>query len=168
VPAKFVKNDRVWRELRKKLEELDAADAGVKVGVLSSGPEREEGDGVSMVELAAIHEFGAPRAGIPERSFIRRAMRENEGALARVMTRVARQIINDDLSIAEALEVLGHWGVSAIKATIKSGVTPELAPATIARKKSSKPLVDTGQLINAITFAIKGRGNDKRGRGVNE
>ena len=44
----------------------------IKIGVLSTSPSRD--DGVDAVYLASIHEFGAPNANIPERSFLRKTM----------------------------------------------------------------------------------------------
>jgi hypothetical protein len=52
--------------------------------------------------------------------------------------------------------MLGQWGAAAVKRTITSGqVTPPDAPGTIARKGSSTPLIDEGQLVNAITYAVE-------------
>lgn len=40
--------------------------------------------------------------------------------------------------------------------TINDGIEPALKEATIKRKKSSKPLLDTGRLKGAITHEIRG------------
>jgi len=44
----------------------------IKIGVLANAPKRS--DGIDAVFLASIHEFGAPNANIPERSFLRTTM----------------------------------------------------------------------------------------------
>lgn len=56
--------------------------------------------------------------------------------------------------------MLGQWGASQCKLTIKRRLTggPPNAPYTIEKKGSSTPLVDSGRLINAITYEI-GMGN---------
>ena len=49
---------------------------------------------------------------------------------------------------------MGVQIVAWIKETIVAGLEPPNVPATIARKKSSKPLVDHGQLLNSIHFEV--------------
>jgi hypothetical protein len=59
-------------------------------------------------------------------------------------------------------DALGQQMVSDVNQTVRSGagVPPPLKPATIARKGSSRPLVDTGRLLSAITWVVTlaGRG----------
>lgn len=154
-------NDRVFRELRAKIGEV--ADRRVKVGVLESSDEavtvtNEDGkeSEITMVELAAIHEYGAPGANIPERSFIRRTFSEPEGAEAmrEFLAEQAEKILKGELTPATALKQLGAWGAAAVRARIRQGIPPPNAEATVQRKGSSTPLVDTGGLINAVSWEI--------------
>lgn len=150
-------DDHVFRELRAKIANI--AKAYVKVGVLEANgsAEVDGGDGLTMAELAAIHEYGAPRAGIPARSFIRNTFSDSEGAakLKAFMVRTAKGLIQEKLEVAQALNQLGAFAQSLIKKRIKEHIPPPLKPATVKRKGSSTPLVDTGQLINSITWEIK-------------
>ncbi len=146
-----VSNDQVWWALRKKIGNL--ARSTVKVGIL--GPDSEDGD-ISIVEIGAIHEFGSPAANIPERSFIRRTFQMKTTKVAKFTARIARAIINDRLTADKALELLGLFGAAEVKKTITKGarIPPKLKPATIARKGSSRPLVDTGRLLNSVTHQV--------------
>lgn len=45
----------------------------VKIGVLASTKERDDTE-FGAIALAAVHEFGSPSRGIPERSFLRKTM----------------------------------------------------------------------------------------------
>lgn len=154
--------DELFRALRKKI--ASAKDAHVRVGVLQSkGGSDTAADGeTTLAELAAIHEFGAPRAGIPSRSFLRRTFTDEQGrdALSKFLTRIGTQVVRDTIEIGEALEQLGAWGVAQVKRRIKANIPPPLKPATIKAKtvggkKGETPLIDTGQLINAITWEVK-------------
>lgn len=146
-------NHKVWDELRRKLKKAGKAGAVVKVGVLASAG-AHDGD-ISMVELAAIHEFGSPAAGIPERSFIRSTFRNNRELLAKFLLRTAKAVLSDKLSVEDALGQLGLWAVSQIKRTITAhDIPPPLKASTVARKGSTKPLVDTGQLVNSISWEV--------------
>lgn len=144
---------KVWRELYSRL-----ADAKVDVGVLAEkGGLETTSDGITMVELAAIHEYGSPDAGIPERSFIRWTF--NNPANIKIMSDICAKLVKKFLRGAKletSLGLLGAWAVGAIKTTIRSRIPPPNAKSTIARKGSSTPLVDTGRLLNSLSWIIRG------------
>ena len=151
---------KIWAQLRKRLPEKSV----VKVGVLAAqgGNATVAGSNITMIELAAIHEFGSPKNGIPQRSFIRSTFERPEiaAALQRMGAKFAKAIVEDKMTGAQALGLIGAWGVAQIKKTIKDRQTTgpdaqENKPETIARKGSSLPLVDTGRLINAITWLVQ-------------
>ena len=110
-----------------------------------------------MVELAAIHEYGAPKAGIPERSFIRRTFNEKQKQLKSVVGKLATDVVEREKSVESALDQLGAWGAAQVKNTITrgKGVPPPNAPETVAKKGSSRPLVDTGRLVDAIQWEVE-------------
>lgn len=150
---------KLWDQLRKKLPE----GAHVQVGVIGAAGAATTEGGITMIELAAIHEFGSPKAGIPERSFIRSTFDRPEVLeQLQVMAKgYARAVVADKMTWEVALGRLGAWAAAQIKGTIKRKLTTgpnpqENAPSTIARKGSSTPLIDTGRLINAITWLVKG------------
>jgi hypothetical protein len=151
-------NDRGWRELRRKVIEMSAG-SRVKVGVLAeAGGDKEHGDdGITLIELAAIHEYGSPAAGIPERSFIRRTFSEKHEELAKMQEKLVGAIVEGKMDVRRALEILGQWGAAEIKKTVKSGphIPPPLEPSTVRRKGSDRPLVDTGLMINSVTHVVE-------------
>lgn len=154
--AKITKsNDQVWRELRARLKVHGRAQSHVQVGVL--GDSGTHHSGFSMVELAAVHEFGSPAAGIPERSFIRSALRDRKDEMTKLLTGVAKRIIDNKMTIDQGLGQLGLWAATAIKKQIiGQDIPPPLKASTVAKKGSSKPLVDTGQLLGAISWKVVG------------
>jgi len=142
-----------------------AANMHVKVGVLAStggGQTHDSKSGLSTIEIAAVHEFGSPAAGIPERSFIRRTMTEKKPEIDKAIEKLAAQIVNGSLDPEKAFAVLGQLGAAEVKKTITegSGVPPPLQSETIARKGSSRPLVDTGRLLGSIGYEV--------GKGIGE
>lgn len=153
--GKTTYNDRLWRELRERISGIGKA--RVKVGVFDDSGPRE--GGLSMAELAAVHEFGTIDGHIPARSFLRGTFERRRNDMVNMCSRVARMLLNDKIEIEKALEILGAWGAAAVKDTIRKRLTTgpepqENAPSTIAAKGSSTPLVDTGALINAITWVV--------------
>lgn len=137
-----------------KAKAIDLSKAHVKVGVLASKGGNADHDGIAMIELAAIHEYGSPAANIPERSFIRSAFAKKT-ELNAFVTKLAKAIVDGKLDARRALHMLGTWAAAKVKKNItERDIPPPLKPKTIARKKSTKPLVDTGRLLNAITYEV--------------
>lgn len=147
-------DDRAWKQLRKRLPGI--AKVKIRVGLVGSEAEQTNGESnLTNAELGMIHEFGAPAAGIPARSFIRRTYDDKIDELKGMQLKLSKMLLDDKLDVARAFAILGEWGANAIKATIVQGkVEPGLKPQTIARKGSSKPLVDTAQLVNSISWVI--------------
>lgn len=152
--VEFTVDDEAFKKLISKLEQ--ASIKRVKIGVFSGTGERE--GGITGVELAAIHEFGSPAAGIPQRSFIRSTFENNKPDVARITGQLASKIIKG-ANVAQAYAVLGTWATAQVKNTIVSGgghaSWKPLAAETIARKGSSSPLIDTGRLLSSITWEIE-------------
>lgn len=160
MPTKLKVNTKVWAQLKDRLPENSV----VHVGVLADngGTAVHPGSNITMIELAAVHEFGSPKNHIPQRSFIRATFERPETykTLQSMGAKYAKAIVNGKMNAEQALGRIGAWAASQIKATIKNRQTTgpdpqELKPATIERKGSTLPLVDTGRLINAITWLVK-------------
>ena len=156
-------NDAPWRALYQRV--LAANTYKVHVGVLSAkgGNSKHAGSKLTLVELAAIHEFGTADGHIPARSFIRSTLYvRSAAALAQKVEAAAKLVIAGKLDAKKALELLGTFAASEIKNTITLNEAdgygeygyPPLADSTIKAKGSSVPLIDTGQLKNSITYAV--------------
>ncbi len=142
-----------------RIRALRSSKAGVRVGILSDAPkkEREGATGkLSLLEVAAVHEFGAPRAGIPARSFIRGTIDERTEDIARLERVMLAKVVAGDIELKPALDAIGAKVAGWIQQRIAAGIEPALSPATVAKKKSSTPLVDTGQLRSSVTWLVEG------------
>lgn len=153
-------NDAAWRRLKRRLDAMAKPNGPhVKVGVLASRGGQAQHDsesGMTMIELAAVHEFGSPAAGIPERSFIRRTFREKEKQVVKVTAALAKAVVDGRLSVGQALGQLGAWAAAEVKKTVTAGphIPPPLKQATIDRKGSDRPLVDTGRLVDSVQWEV--------------
>ena len=148
--------DRGLRKIQRNVR----AFAGLELAIGIQGPEagaiEHDADDLTNVELGAIHEFGAPGAGIPERSFIRSTFDAKIKQWIGQLEKVGKTIYSTGTGDPKrALGILGEKAVSDMRNTINRGIDPPLKPATVARKGSSKPLIDSGQLKNAITWKIR-------------
>lgn len=128
--------------------------------------------------LAAIHEYGCriritPKMRawlhknglhvknstteivIPERSFLRKGFDEKHMKAIEKAERVLPLVISGDMSSDQFYEIVGTLLRDGIKDYAVSLNSPPNHPFTVDRKSSSNPLVDSGDLINAIEFDIE-------------
>lgn len=125
----------------------------VKVG-LPRGSGTHGPSGLPVVQLGAIHEFGSADGNIPERSFLRSTMESKRREHNAIIRKLGRSVMTGRQDPRVALEQLGMVAAANVQETIADGVPPPNAPATVRRKGSSKPLVDTGALRQAITHQV--------------
>lgn len=144
-------------ELNKKVETM--ANSTVRVGVLDTSGSHEGSEGLTVADVASFMEFGTTDSEglqvVPERSFIRSTIDESRPELREVARKLQAQILTEkQMTPAKALGLLGQKLQSLIINKINSGIDPELDEKTIARKGSSTPLIDTGQLKQSIRYKV--------------
>ena len=137
--------DNGYRQLLTNVRKLRGST--IRVGV---NEEPHADSGLTNAELGAIHEFGLGK--VPERSFLRAWVDQNQTGWMRWL----KEHIYRALLGREAWEEnFGKYAVDGIRARMRLGIMPPLAPATIARKENGNtPLIETEQLINAIEYEV--------------
>lgn len=155
--SRVVVKDKEWRKVRKQIDRL-VRKGSLQVGIIAGkgAEDLHEDSGLTMAEIGAVHEFGAPKAGIPQRSFIRGGVKKNADEIRSVIVKVAKGWLRPSatLSIKQGLDIIGVATTNAIRRFITSDDNglAALKPATVERKGSTRPLVDTGRLLNSITW----------------
>lgn len=121
----------------------------LRVGFLS-GARYPNGTPVAMV--AAIQEYGAPRAGIPPRPFMRNmiAAKQDEWPAA-----IAGLLKSTNYDTARTLALTGEAIKGQLQQSIRDTNSPPLKPATIKRKGFAKPLIATGLMLNSVSYEVK-------------
>jgi hypothetical protein len=139
-------NDKPWRDLYSLVRK--AGSQKVRVGIFTG----------ELAEIGAIHEYGAPRANIPARPWMRATFSSRREELIALQRRLAQLFLAKKIDEKRYLELLGAWIVAQMKATIAQYgpiLFQPLQPATIrAKGGKTAPLINTGQMLNAITFII--------------
>ena len=107
-------------------------------------------DNVTVLDAAIWNEFGT--SDIPERSFVRTAFDKNRKKYEKKTEKLLVAIYSSKMTVERALDILGLMLENDIKDMIRNGSFEELSARTIAKKGSSKPLIDTGQMINSVRF----------------
>lgn len=136
-------------------ELAESGGLGVKVGVLEGAVHTDEkGRSVPVAEYAMANEYGTRRIHFrPAFRFTADArMGEWEDLLA---TRLW-----DGVDPRDALIQTGERMAADIQEAIDQWTYPPNKPSTIARKRSKRdnPLVDSGDLLDAVDFALTGPG----------
>ena len=109
---------------------------------------RKKKAGLSMPEIAAANEFGTNT--IPARPFMRTSYDENKQRIDKAIQGEYVKITQGKSTVKRSLTALGVFMVDQIKMKIRAIQTPPNSPRTIAKKKSSKPLIDFGQMIQSV------------------
>ena len=149
--------DHGWR---RAMDSMAAAAAKPGAAVLVGWPERKgsvqhRGAALTVAQIAAIHEFGLPSRGIPERSMVRETLRINDKKYREAARKIGLGITAGKMDQRRGLDLLGVMIKGDIQQRIAAGIAPGLKPATIRRKGSSKPLIDTGQMRASIDHEVR-------------
>ena len=142
--------------IKKVLEELGRKE--IKVGFFESA---KYPDGTPIAYVAAIQEFG--HGPIPPRPFMRPAEQQNAAKWQKGVAAGVKAALNGSITIEHALEQVGMVAAGDVRKAIKAVTAPPLADSTISARQrrlkgkkaaSIKPLVDSGQMIQAVTSAV--------------
>lgn len=108
----------------------------------------------AVIMRAIWTHFGTKR-GIPPRPWLYIAMRKNQNKYRAAMKKFASSIFEGkSMTLEHSLRLLGELAKGDIQKSLIALRTPPNKPATIKRKKSSNPLIDTGEMNQSTTYQI--------------
>ncbi len=139
------KLDQKLRDITKLMSNASS----VKVGFLA---ESKYQDGKPVAMIAAIQDYGAPSVGIPPRPFFRNmvAAKKEEWPAA-----IAALLKANGYDALRTLQQTGEAISGQLRQSIVDTNEPPLAESTIRRKGFSKPLVDTGHMLNSVSYEVQ-------------
>lgn len=146
-----IKKDFDARKFKDLVARAKLASQKIDVGYPEGDKER---DGTSLAMLAAAHTFGVPENGLPERPFMSQGINNNRQQFIDLNRGNVVAILSGKMTAETALGQLGVMAVGAIQQEIKKGGFAPLKEATIKRKKSSKPLISTGQMLQSLKYVL--------------
>lgn len=156
------------KSLQKYAQTIDdVKNKAVYVGLPKEKATKKYEDGMSIIRIGAIHEYGMGNS--PQRSFLRVPFAENKKDIdAFIQKRF--EMSGKEIEPIKALEQIGVFAEGISKRSfVKNNWKPN-APITISGgwmrsisgkpfkvkgKGSSKPLIDTGNLRNSITSVVR-------------
>ncbi len=142
--------DKGWIRIQKDLKELKGS--YVKVGYPEEKSKGHKKASMDVSGLAAIHEYGTTH--IPPRPFMATTLDANAREIQEFVKRDYASILDGKMTTPKSLQRLGVFFKGKIQQTFTKGSFAALKPQTIKRKKSSRPLIDTGQLRQSVDFEV--------------
>lgn len=138
-------------KFKQLIEQIKASgEKAVYVGFPAEFNEKVEGsDNFNLASLAAVLEFGNER--IPSRPFLRQTLAENQEKYTALFVK----LFESGISIEQIYEQIALIAQGDVQQNIVNGKWTANAPSTIKRKKSSKPLIDTGKLRQSVKGIVK-------------
>lgn len=148
--SSVIDRDLGWQDIQKELKKLSGI--GVKVGIIEGTGAND--DGVDIAEYGYYNEVGTKDGHIPSRPFIRSWVDNNQEQINKVMDSAYRHVVSGKWNAEDAMKRIGESGERGIKKNIKEGDFIPNSPATVKRKKGSKPLIDSGTLRRSIRYQV--------------
>lgn len=168
--------DHGYKAFKQRMTDIKDSDAMARVGVFAGGDPREAvapyqpainalfvaaglskpAQEVTNVDIGVWMEFGVPQLQIPERSWLRSTFDDKHEAWAKFAERQVALLVDGKVTLEVALGRLGLLASSDVKKAITTGagIPPPNAESTVKAKGSSRPLVDSGQFVGAITYDV--------------
>jgi hypothetical protein len=146
----------------------------------------EEDRDITNAALGYIHDNGVPERGIPARPFMIEGMRRAQGAVIEHLEGALKAAAHGKVEVAEGqMSAAGMAAKLSIQLRINEGIPPPLSEYTLRKRAArgegsevgkaaqkeldlrdkgvppsvtnAKPLIDTGQMRNAVNYVIRPR-----------
>ena len=134
---------------RNRIKDVLKSTAYILVGIPSDAIPYPDGTPVARVGFQ--NEYGI---GVPERSFMRSTLKDNNSKYKQLMEKAIVDAIKGKRKIKQSLGRIGNKVSSDIKQKIVAIQSPANAESTIAAKGSSNPLIDSGHMKNSVTYEV--------------
>ena len=147
----------VKRTKKKKIPNYISGPRSVKVGIIKGKADEDN------INKAIWNEFGTKGGAsgggwggpVPERPFLRNAMKNKKAEYKDALRKGAVSVVRGDYTMGVLFDKLGNKAVQDIKAEITALSDPENSPTTVKLKGSSNPLINTGEMRNAVSYEVE-------------
>lgn len=139
---------RIERELKKARKLVGL------VGIPNDAQRHEDNPNIGLAEIAFIMEKGSAVNNIPPRPFMKQTREQNEKKMVSLSRKLLKAISNGTRTAKSAISEMAVKYEGAMKAIFVRGSFVPNKPSTIRRKKSSRPLIDTGLLRGSIKSKV--------------
>lgn len=145
--------DKGYRRIMKEIRQMD--DAYVKIGYLADS-EKHKNSNATVAEVAIAMEYGVPDKNIPARPFFSTSFDKHREKYEKKIRQYVNLIYAGRMNVRRSLSLLGAEAKGDVQKNIREGRWEPLSERTIAKKGSSQPLIDTGQMRASVQYEIGG------------
>lgn len=147
--ARVVVRDLGWGRISRELRALERARGQVGVWSGASYP-----DGADVAEVAGFMEWGT--ASVPSRGFMRQAADDADPTLLAYTRGQLLALYVSGLSARGMVANVAAHHAEQVRGSVRtaSSWAVPLAPSTAAAKGHSRPLYDSGLLLQSITYRV--------------
>lgn len=137
------------------------ASTRVLVGIPADKASRKDGEPINNASLLYVHENGAPEAGIVARPTLKPGVESVKDDLTAIFEKTGKAALDGRPdAVDRGFNIAGLKAQAAVRAKFGSAELAPLKPATIAARKrrgrtGDKPLIDRGELRNAINYVVR-------------
>jgi hypothetical protein len=139
------------KKFKQEIEKLK--NLQVRVGYQQGKTVNE--DGVDLLDIAMWNELGTINS--PSRPFLRKTIDENADKINAFLKMQIQRMVKG-ATAEDVLKAIGVFMKGLVQEKIESGSYTPNAPSTIKRKKSDKPLIDTGLMRKSVDYVITKKG----------
>ena len=138
------------KAVERYFQDLDHKE--VDVGFMEGGGSYD--DVTTIAQVAAWNEYGTRH--IPARPFLHDSIEFNRTKIQNFfVSQIKSGIASGAFSAGTTLTQLGVFTKGLVQKEIRDGMWVPNAPATVRKKGSSKPLIDTGRMRKSVEFVVK-------------
>lgn len=139
-----IDNRATWDRIKAAIMRMPTVD----VGVLDP----------DVAVYAAVHEYGSSDGKTPARRWLTKGVEDNGMAVQSSMAATATAILDQRVSKVKAVDNLGADVADIVRAHVNSAnFPPPLKVETILRKGHAKQMVDSGRMMQSITYRVNGK-----------
>lgn len=110
----------------------------------------KSGEGLMQLGTTGPHTIN-----IPERSFLRVPIRQNQDNIKRAFRSLTGRVARGEITAFTMLDLIGKRAVGFCQEAIEAGIQPANTDSTIKAKGSSTPLINHGFLKGKITHVVE-------------
>lgn len=151
-----------FADFSKGVQALDKNQVLVGIPAEKAARSSEEATGpINNAALGYIHDNGSPAANIPARPFLDPGIKTKQEQISGFMGAAGKAALEGKPQLVfKNLTAAGLVAQAGVRMKINTGPFKPLAPATIAARqrrgrRGTRPLIDTAQLRNAISFIVR-------------
>lgn len=144
--------------LKKRLEEAIKLQSRVGYQRGDYTYEEEGKPPADITDVAMWNELGT--SNMPSRPFMRDSVDKHTDEISSFCKAKFKELVNGQITVQEMYAAIGAYQVGLVQTEITDGEFEPNAPSTIRKKKSDKPLIDTGQMRQSVHYVIKQKGGD--------